>query len=1010
MTQSHHTIVDAFGVGAGPRPRPVRSRNPGRGRGPAPTLLAALLLACGAAFAADKEITPEAAAVFEEDIKPILEETCQKCHGGEAEIKGGLRLTSRGGLLKGGDRGPVVNFDEPASSLLLDMISWSDKDHQMPPSGKMQAWDLDAFKEWIELGAPWPGSPENEAPALLHGFTKQSPELWAFRPVQRTEPPKVDDPRWSQNPIDAFIYAKLRDAGLKPGPPASKEQLVRRLYYDLTGLPPALDEVAAFVSDPDPAAYEKVADRLLASPRYGEKWGRHWLDLVHYADSNGYERDSNKPFIWRYRDYVIDAFNADKPYTEFVTQQLAGDEMDNPGAEDLIATGYYRLGLWDDEPADPLLARYDGLDDMVDTTSRVFLGLTMGCCRCHEHKLDPLPQSDYYRMLSFFQGIKPMERTDGNGILRSILPADEQRIYDEKVEQKRQDEWKLTGEQQELVEAFKVGLAKKLPEAVKDKDLKTPDLEDLTYRFYRDSWETLPDFDMLKPEDKGRLERGFITTAPATRPDAIGFVYEGQLRVQLDGDYVFAVEALGGVRLLVNGEEVFARREPGAPRGEGTVSLKAGPVPIRLEYFVKRGPPRLKVAWAPLNANFRESLSAEAGAGLDDKELRLLIAQHGREILGVKKAARLDELTRSREEVRARAIEGKFAAVAIETGREPMPTHILIRGNVYAEGKEVLPGFPEILGTPDPASPSPYARDDSSGRRRQLAEWIADPANPLPARVMVNRLWQHHFGRGIVESSNNFGAIGDRPTHPELLDWLASEFVRGGWRIKAMHRLMVTSETYKMSSASNGAALAKDPQNKLLWRFNMRRLTAEEVRDSVLAGAGTLNLEMHGPGVYPKLPQEVILTSSMNKNLTESGTWGTSTPEQAARRSIYVQVKRSLLLPILTDFDLAETDASCPVRFSTTQPTQALGMLNSEFVHEQAAQLAARLRREAAEPAAQVRRGFEIVTSRPARDEDMARGLQFLDEMQAQEGLSAEKALDRFSLLLLNLNEFVYVD
>ncbi len=943
-------------------------------------------------------------------MRPILEGTCQRCHGKEAEIKGGLRLTSRANLLKGGDRGAVINAEDPAASLLLEMISYKDKDHQMPPDGKLQAWDMDALKEWVMAGTPWPGSKDEAEEGLLHGLTHESPELWAFRPVQAIAPPKVDDAQWAKNTIDAFVYAKLRDAGLKPAASASKEQLVRRVYYDLTGLPPTIEDVKTFVADTDPAAYEKLVDRLLDSSHYGEKWGRHWLDLVRYADSNGYERDSNKPFMWRYRDYVIDAFNADKPYDEFVKQQLAGDELDSPDAEDLTATGYYRLGLWDDEPADPLLARYDGLDDIVDTTGRVFLGITMGCCRCHEHKLDPLPQSDYYRFLAFFQGIKPMERTEGNGILRSILPPDEQRAYDEKVAQKRDEEWKLNSEQQVLVEEFKAGLAKKKPEALAGKETKTSDLEDLKYRFYRDSWDTLPDFDMIKPEDKGRLESNFITTAPASRPDAIGFVYEGQLRVAVDGEYVFAVEALGGARLLVNGAEVFARPAAGMHRGEGKATLKAGAVPFRLEYFVKQGPPRLKVAWAPLGANFRESLSMDTGAGLDDKELRKLISEHDREILGEKKAARLVELTKAREELKAQKIEGKFAAVATETGPEPLPTHILIRGNPHTEGKEVRPGFPEILRVPDPAAPSPYAKGDTSGRRRQLAEWIADPANPLSARVMVNRLWQHHFGRGLVESSSNFGVIGDRPTHPELLDWLAAEFVRGGWKLKAMHRLMMTSNTYKMSSAGNDAALAKDPRNKLLWRFNMRRLTAEEVRDSLLAASGTLNPTMHGPGVYPKLPEEVILTSSMNANLVASGTWGESTPEEAARRSIYVQVKRSLLVPLLTDFDLAETDSSCPVRFSTTQPTQALGMLNSEMVQEQAAQLAARLRRETTEPEAQVRRGFELVTSRPARDGEVARGLQFLGEMKKAEGLTAEKSLDRFCLLLLNLNEFMYLD
>ncbi len=959
-------------------------------------------------FAQD-EISAEAAALFEEDIRPILEETCQKCHGKEADIRGGLRLMSRASLLKGGDRGPAVNLEDPSASLLLDMISWKDKEHQMPPTGKLQPWDIDAFTEWVKLGAPWPGSPDEAEGGLLHGLTRESPELWAFRPVQNVQPPHVSDAAWTQNPIDAFIRAKLDAAGLKPAAPASKEQLIRRLYYDLTGLPPTPEQVRAFEENADPAAYEKLVDELLASPRYGEKWGRNWLDLVRYADSNGYERDSNKPFMWRYRDYVIDSFNSDRPYDEFVIQQLAGDELDHPNADSITATGFYRLGLWDDEPADPELARYDGLDDVVDTTSRVFLGLTMGCCRCHEHKLDPLPQSDYYRFLAFFQGIKPMERTDGNGILRSILPPDEQRAYDAKVEEKREEEWRITNEMQGLVEEFKAELAKKKPELIDGKDMSTSDLNGLTFRFYRDSWDTLPDFDMLKPEDKGPLPGNFITTAPATRPNSIGFVYEANLNVQNDGDYVFLVEALGGARLLVNGQEVFARRELGTHRGEGSVTLKAGNVPLRLEYFVKDGPPRLRLAWAPGNANFRENLSRD-GAGLEDN-MRKLISQNGVEILGEKKAKRLDELTKAREDVRGRKIDGKWAAAVNENGRDPIPTNILIRGDAHSPGKEVTPGFPEIFQVADPAKPSPYASDETSGRRRQLAEWIVNPSNPMTARVMVNRLWQYHFGRGIVESSSNFGTIGDKPTHPELLDWLATEFVRSGWRIKAMHKLMVMSNTYRMSSTGNADALAKDPLNRLLWRFNMRRLTAEEVRDSLLAAGGTLNLAMHGPGIYPKLPEEVVLTSSMNKNLVESGTWGNSSPEEAARRSVYVHMKRSLLLPMLTDFDLAETDASCPVRFATTQPTQALGMLNSTFIHEQAALLAERLRRDA--PAgleAQVRRGFELVASRPARDDEVAGGLQFLDESQRLDGLSADVSLQRLCLLLLNLNEFVYLD
>ncbi len=450
---------------------------------------------------------------------------------------------------------------------------------------------------------------------------------------------------------------------------------------------------------------------MLASPHYGEKWGRHWLDLVRYGETNGYERDSAKPFAWRYRDYVINAFNRDKPYDQFIREQLAGDEVDPTSAESMIATGFYRLGIWDDEPADRLLAHYDGLDGIVSTTGQVVLGMTINCARCHDHKVDPIPQRDYYRLLSFFQDVT---NSDGKNLRKVVDPS--------------------------------------------------------------------------------------------------------------------------GTKIDV-----------------------------------------------------------------------MCVAERGR-----------------------------------------AKTHVLLRGNPSLAGDEVDPGVPEVLADGSPSFES------GPGRGTALAEWLTDRRNPRTARVMVNRLWQYHFGRGLVPTPNDFGKLGEAASHPELLDWLAEEFMDGGWRIKRIHRLILSSTAYRMSSRASAAGLAKDPANQSLWRFPMRRLTAEEVRDSILAVSGSLNLKAGGPSVYPPIPREVMAGQSV-----PGQGWPTSPPGEASRRSVYVHVKRSLLVPILATHDAADTDSSCPVRYTTTVPTQALGLLNGEFSNQQAARFASRLRREAPNDlGAQIDRAF----------------------------------------------------
>jgi hypothetical protein len=800
------------------------------------------------------------AAYFEKEVRPILTQHCFKCHG-EGKARGGLRLTSRESLLAGGDSGPVVALDKPETSRLLQAINYRDG-LEMPPDGKLPQGKIDLLTRWVKAGAPWsPGAGKTaENPRGKSGeVTAEARNYWAYKSVHRPRLPAVRNEAWVRNPIDAFVIAKLQAAGLTPAPPADRVALARRVYYDLLGLPPTPEQVDAFVNDPSPNAYERLIDRLLGSRQYGEKWGRHWLDVVRYAETNGYERDGSKPFAWRYRDYVIKSFNDDKPFDQFIREQLAGDELaDCPtptggnrwDPDAIIATGYYRLGLWDDEPADPLQARYDGLDDIVATTGQTFLAMSMNCARCHDHKIDPIPQADYYRLLAFFQDVRPYSN-DANvnttSTVRDIAPPEIQARYENSL---RQREARMT----ELQAAMK------------------------------------------KIEDEAIRKMPAVDQREAEGPQRIRIIQ-------------FKLPAY----LTAEQKEEYAK-------------LKKELEPLKN----KPGPPRTL----------------------------------------------------------ALAVNNCLV--------QPPPTHVMIRGNAHAPGAPVEPAFPSVLELPAPKMPNPARESRSSGRRTILANGLASADNPLTGRVLVNRLWQHHFGRGIVPTPNDFGKFGLPPTHPELLDWLADEFVRGGWRIKRMHRLVMLSNTYQMSSQGDAKALRDDPSNTLLWRFNMRRLSAEEVRDSLLAVGGRLNPKMGGPSVYPPIPNEVLHGQSM-----PGDGWGKSTPEEAARRSVYVHVKRSLLVPILSQHDQADTDSSCPVRYTTTVPTQALGMLNGEFTNEQASALAERLQREAPDDVEkQVRRAVRLTTGRTVENEELRRDVEFV----------RSAGLRQYCLMLLNANEFIYLD
>jgi hypothetical protein len=664
---------------------------------------------------------------------------------------------------------------------------------------------------------------------------------WAFQPVHPPAVPRSSKTAKQKNAIDAIVSAGLAARNLSMNPTATPWEVVRRASFDLLGLPPSPEEVAAFEKNPTDAMWEQLIDRLLASPHYGERWGRHWLDLVRYAESNGYERDGAKPNAWRYRDYVIESFNLDKPYDRFIREQLAGDEIADEqlaaaaGSKDwrdaIIATGFYRLHVWDDEPDSTVKAEFDDLDDILVTTGAAFLGLTIGCARCHDHKFDPISQADYYSMLSFVRSI------DGYG-----------------------------------------------------------------------------------QQHTGGGGRG---TGKIQRP------------------------------LASNSE---------------------------LEKWESEQHQRVKAAEQRLT----QATDADAKKRLET------------------------ELNKVREATPP----FDYALAVAENGVKPKATHVLARGDAFNPKAEVAPAFPTVLGLPAPTFSGRSADARTTGRRRVLADWIASPQNPLTARVMVNRIWQKHFGSGIVPTPDDFGQTGMRPTNQAMLDYLSSEFVASGWSVKRMHKLIMTSRAYRMSShADNRRALAADEANSLLWRQNLRRVEAEVIRDTMLAASGTLNLKRGGPSVFPTLPQEVHGTQD-----SSGKGWADSPAEEQNRRSVYLVVKRALKVPLLECLDFANSASPVGVRPNTTTAPQALMLLNDSFVQTQAAALAARITREGGERGEQqITRAFQLVLQRAPTKAELKASLSLLNDQRhraAVEGTPdpSRVAWNSFCRGLLNVNEMIYVD
>ena len=842
-------------------------------------------------------------------------------------------------------------------------------------------------------------------------------KYWSHLPLNAPPVPKVKNPEWVKNPIDAFILSKLNKNGLKPNEQASKSELARRAYLNLTGLAPTPDQVSKFVTDNSPDAWEKLINNLLDSPQYGEKWARHWLDVVRYAESNGFERDSNKPHIWRYRDWVIDAYNNDKPYDRFIMEQLAGDELEDVDHDSMIATGFFRLMQWDDEPVDRLQARYDVLDDIVRVTTEGFLGMTLGCARCHDSKVDPIKQKDYYSFMAFFNGVTNNDK--GRGVVVDLNQVGDPKKREEQQKNRQDRITDLSNRIAAIEKIANVRFAKR--DAKISEDLKNQP--------------TSPDENVLVANHRKREQQWYYTTEkPSDDWSAVGFRAKeakwktgiapfggsvpnensktpwksSDIWLQTSFQLTLIPKALKmqiyhdeDTEIYLNGQEIaslkgFVAKYIDVHLDQKALSaLQTGRNVISVHVNNKGG-------GQFFDMSFEAADPKRVSVNIAD-----LILNRGSEIFKEDQINTYRQFVNDLKKLKTPQTKGPLQAMVVkEFGTNAEQMHVHYRGNANVKGDPVEPGFPPILGGTKPQIPAPKPGQKTTGRRTVLGKWITDPKNPRTSRVAVNRVWQNHFGKGICSTSSDFGYLGEEPTHPELLDWMATEFVEKGWSVKELQRMIMLSNTYKMSSRSQEEALAKDPQNKLIWRFNMRRMSAEEIRDNILSVTGQLNLKMGGESFYSKLDEAVLATSS-----TKGGKWGNSSPEERNRRAVYIKIKRSLKDPMLTGFDFADTDAPCPQRFTTTVATQALNLLNSNFVNDKAAIFAKRLEEEVkGDITARIKRGLEIVTSKPANPKSLKIAEEMVKKLKSDHGLDDQAALQRFCLVALNMNEFIFVD
>ena len=906
--------------------------------------------------------------LFEESIRPVLVERCFACHN-PLVLEGGLDLTSAAGFAKGATSGPLLPSEARERSRLLAALSYEEV-VKMPPDGRLAPEAIDAFRAWIGMGAPWPDAAPVSASApsdVTAAFTKEQRSFWAFQTMSDPAPPAVAG-SWPLGAIDRFLLAKLDAEGLEPASPAHKLTLLRRVTYDLTGLPPTADEIRNFVSDDSPSAFDAVVERLLASPRYGERWGRHWLDVARYADSTGNDEDVRYPHGWRYRDYVIRAFNEDLPYVRFVQEQVAGDLLPaedggEVNVQGIVATGFLALGPKALAQQDKKRMLYDIYDEQLDVVSKAFLGLTVTCARCHDHKFDPIPTRDYYSMVSIFartESFADDDRRDFSRWSRPLVPepiyeihrrsqnlilhreADLQNVVDEALA--RRNERMVPEIDAYMLASERVHGGGEVSEAVASETGLDPDL--------LESWVAY-----LAPREFPRPHMAaWREASPRARPD-VARAYRDEYRARLS-----EWNAKIGERW---NEILAARPEMDEPPPRRRPEILPGEVRFFYDvHFDEDGP------LAVPEDDYENAFSAETIARLRELEEQL---------------AALEKAAPPTPPMASAVAEG-----------EPVLQKVFLRGDYRTPGEDAPMGFLSIL-----EDDAPLPELSTSGRL-ELAQWLTAPEHPLTARVMVNRVWQWHFGEGLVRTSSNFGKMGEVPSHPELLDYLARRFVASGWSIKDLHRRILRSSAYRMSSDISPEAHLRDPENRFLSHFNRRRLDVEEIRDGLLAIDGSLDFTMGGT------LDDRVGTDPENSNERLS-----LDPSTLRRRTVYLPLRRANLPTLLGLFDFGDAVNSVAKRSSTNVPPQALFMMNSKFVAERAGNLAASLLEETdGDVPRRIHRAYLAILNRPATGEEIESGSGYVERLMIRfPGVLAERgAWKSLCKILMASNEFIYVD
>ena len=893
-------------------------------------------------------------------------------------LGGGVRRRAAAGfraaLLRGGDSGKTLDASDPKASLLLEAVGYENLDLQMPPSGRLTDGQIALLERWISMGAPDPRDETRDETVTgvssASGMSlEEGREFWSFRPISKPAVPEVQSRHWVENPIDAFVLSALEAGGLSPAPPADRRTLIRRLTYDLTGLPPTLDEIEAFVRDESPTAYARLVERLLASEQYGVRWGRHWLDVARYADSNGLDENLAFGNAWRYRDYVVEAFNQDKPLDRFIIEQLAGDLLPDANEATKTATGFLVLGAKVLAEPDREKLEMDTIDEQLDTMGKAFLGMTIGCVRCHDHKFDPITQSDYYALAAIFKSTKTFGDTNTGAIkhwnehvfatddeLARIQEIDEQIAAKKKVATQFKNDAiaRLREEARSLATEYLVAATRV------DLDLTLREVEAIAedyglhprvlyhcrrhLHFHRDDPVFAP-WHSLTGDDRGESVADFYRPLFAkaretqkSKPDEPEQeTSESQASKPIDGLGGGADQALGGET------EFVAAVRSALLDNSGFLAVPAKP----------------EFALDPATLAQYHQLMEEA------------------------------RLTESRA-------PDVHSAMGVGDGEVVTSLPIHIRGNHRNRGEPVERNVPAVMRQSGSASEVEFAKDQSG--RLQLARWMVDPNHPLTARVYVNRLWRWHFGEGIVRTTENFGVLGDRPSHPDLLDWLARYLIDNGWSTKQIHRLIVHSSTYRQDSIHPQPASQIDPGNELLWKFPMKRLEAEQIHDSILAACGQLDQKLGGKTVPLRNRQFVFNHTSVDH-----------TKYDLPRRALYLPVIRNNLYTTFEQFDFPDPTMPTGNRGSTVVAPQALLLMNSPMVTTAADSLARKLLGQSASDRSRIELAFQAVLRRSPSREETERAERLVVDLTSANHLDAAAAWSILCQGLIATNEFMYV-